>query len=254
MCRVLGVSTSEFCAWRTTPVSDREERNRDPRKKVREAFEESRGTYESPCVHRELRENGDVVSTKKVAKLMREERLVARRKKRFRATTDSKHEDPIAPNLVNRDFRAPAPNDTWVTDVTCIWTREGWLVLAALIDLYSRRVVGWATSANNDRVLALDALRDALTKPRPAPGLVHHSDRGSPYARDDCREELRGWDFVVRFRQDIHVTSAAGETKPAREWLSRKGHSKAMRGTLATAKQYEVGAVVTVHAPGMKDS
>ncbi len=128
---------------------------------------------------------------------MREEGLVARAKKRFRATTDSKHDDPIAPNLVERDFITDEKNDTWVTDVTCIWTRSGWLFLAVMLDLFSRRVVGWATSSTNDRFLALDALRDALTKRRPPVGLIHHSDRGSPYASADYRAELERFGIVA---------------------------------------------------------
>ena len=121
---------------------------------------------------------------------MREGGLIARPRKRFRATTDSKHDDPIAPNLLAREFRVDDKNLVWVTDVTAIWTRSGWLFLAVMLDLFSRRVVGWATSAANDRFLALDALRDAIEKRNPLPGLKQHSDRGSPYASDEYREEL----------------------------------------------------------------
>jgi len=197
MCRVLGVSTSGFYGWKAQPVSKREARDAALLKRVHSAFEASRRTYGSPRVRAELCAEGDVVSTKKVAKLMREEGLVARTKKRFRATTDSKHDDPIAPNVVERNFITAAKNDTWVTDVTCIWTRCGWLYLAVMLDLFSRRVVGWATSATNDRFLALDALRDALTKRRPPAGLVHHSDRGSPYASADYRSELERFGAVA---------------------------------------------------------
>jgi putative transposase len=122
---------------------------------------------------------------------------VARAKKRFRATTDSKHDYPIAPNLVDRNFVTHEKNDTWVTDVTCVWTRSGWLFVAVILDLYSRRVVGWATSSTNDRFLALDALHDALTKRRPLAGLVHHSDRGSPYASADYRAELDRFGIIA---------------------------------------------------------
>jgi putative transposase len=121
---------------------------------------------------------------------MRNEGLVARPKKRFRATTDSKHNDPIAPNLLARNFTGKKPNEAWVTDVTALWTHAGWLFLAAILDLYALRVVGWATSANNDRVLALDTLRAALLSRRPARGLLHHHDRGSPYASHDYRRAL----------------------------------------------------------------
>jgi transposase InsO family protein len=190
MCRVLGVSTSGFYDWKAQPVPKRDERDAALRARVRAAFAASRQTYGSPRVCAELRAEGEVVSEKTVAKLMREEGLAAREKRRFRVTTDSKHDDPIAPNIVEREFETDQKNDTWVTDVTCIWTRTGWLYLAVMLDLFSRRVVGWATSGTNDRLLALDALRDALTKRRPRAGLVHHSDRGSPYASDDYRAEL----------------------------------------------------------------
>jgi transposase InsO family protein len=148
-------------------------------------FVEHKGRYGSPRVCRELRGRGEVVSEKKVAEVMRGSGLVARQKKRFRATTDSKHDDPIAPNVLAREFTASGPNEAWVTDVTAVWTHAGWLFLAAILDLFSRRVVGWATSANNDRALAIDALNAALIARRPEPGLVHHSDRGSPYASAD---------------------------------------------------------------------
>jgi len=191
LCRVLEVSTSGYYDWLAEPITERERRDEPLREETRTVFVEHRGRYGSPRVHAELKARGVTVGEKKVAKLMREGGLVARRKKRFRATTDSKHDDPIAPNLLDRDFVSNEKNEAWVTDVTCLWTRQGWLFLAVLLDLYSRRVVGWATSANNDRHLALDALRDAISKRRPPRGLVHHSDRGSPYASDDYRAELK---------------------------------------------------------------
>lgn len=197
MCRVLDVSTSGFYGWKSEPVSKRETRDAVLRVKVRRAFDGSRGTYGSPRVRAQLGAEGDVVSTKKVAALMREDGLVARVKKRYRATTDSKHNDPIAPNILDRNFITDEKNDTWVTDVTCIWTRSGWLFLAVMLDLFSRRVVGWATSATNDRFLALDALRDALTKRRPPIGLIHHSDRGSPYASADYLAELDRFGIIA---------------------------------------------------------
>ena len=130
------------------------------------------------------------VGRKRVERLMRENGLEARRKRRFRKTTDSKHSDPIAPNVVAREFEETAPNRTWVTDVTAIWTLEGWLYLAVLLDLYSRRVVAWAVSESNDTALALQALQAGLRARHPAAGLVHHSDRGSPYASAVYRAAL----------------------------------------------------------------
>ncbi len=190
LCRVLDVSRSGFYEYQVEPETERQRRDAALAAKARAVFVEHKGRYGSPRVYRELRERGDVVSIRKVAQVMRDEGLVARPKKRFRATTDSNHEDPIAPNLLARDFTASGPNVAWVTDVTAVWTHAGWLFLAAILDLFSRRVVGWATSSNNDRSLALDALNAALIARRPEPGLVHHSDRGSPYASGDYRRAL----------------------------------------------------------------
>ena len=196
MCQLLDVSTSGFYSWRNQPVSARESRDAVLLKKVATVFNEFGGKYGSPRVVEELRAEGHVVSERKVAVVMRDAALVARPKKRYRATTDSKHGDPIASNLLERNFRAEDKNLVWVTDVTAIWTQSGWLFLAAMLDLYSRRVVGWATSATNDRFLALDALRDAIQKRKPPPGLTAHSDRGSPYASDDYRAELDRFGIV----------------------------------------------------------
>jgi transposase InsO family protein len=150
----------------------------------------SRATYGSPRVHAELQAQGHTVSRNRVARLMRLEGLQARRKRRFRTTTDSRHNLPIAPNELARDFEVGAPNVAWVTDITYVWTREGWLYLAALLDLFSRRVVGWATSDSLSTQLALNALAMALRARRPPEGMIHHSDRGCQYASNDYRQAL----------------------------------------------------------------
>jgi len=190
LCHVLGVSRSGYHAWRKRPEAARVRSDAQLAAQVAAVHKRSRKAYGSPRVHAELRAKGTRVGRKRVARLMREKGLQARRKRRFRKTTDSKHSHPIAPNVLARQFDVGAPNRAWVTDVTAIWTLEGWLFLAVMLDLYSRRVVGWATSANNDTHLALDALRKGLRLRRPPAGLVHHSDRGSPYASADYRAEL----------------------------------------------------------------
>lgn len=121
---------------------------------------------------------------------MRREGIVVRRRKKFRTTTDSKHAHPTAPNVLGRAFDVDVPNTVWVTDVTYVWTLQGWLYLAVILDLCSRRVVGWACSEHNDRDLALTALRNAHCSRKPGPGLLHHSDRGSVYASGDYRSAL----------------------------------------------------------------
>jgi transposase InsO family protein len=190
LCRVLGVSRSSFHAWHQRPQAPRVGADALLAAQVASIHKGSRSTYGSPRVHAELRAKDIRVGKKRVERLMRENGLEARRKRRFRKTTDSRHSDPIAPNVVARDFEAPDPNRTWVTDVTAIWTAQGWLYLAVLLDLYSRRVVAWAVSENNDTALALRTLQLGVRARHPAIGLVHHSDRGSPYASAAYRAAL----------------------------------------------------------------
>lgn len=190
LCRVLSVSRSGFYAWCGRPEPPRECADAQLAARVAAVHTRSRGTYGSPRVHAALQAAGIRVARKRVERLMRKNGIKGRRKRRFRKTTDSAHSNPIAPNVVDRNFSAKEPNRVWVTDVTAVWTLEGWLFLAAILDLYSRRVVGWATSATNDTALALSALRAAVKARRPAPGLVHHSDRGSPYASAEYRAVL----------------------------------------------------------------
>ncbi|WP_437499251.1 IS3 family transposase [Sorangium sp. So ce1099] len=187
LCAVLLVSRSGYYGWAKRSESARAKSDAQLSVQIRAVHHKSRGRYGSPRIHAELRARGMRVGKKRVERLMRAQRLAARRKRRFRRTTDSRHNGPIAPNVIERQFDARTPNQVWVTDVTYIPTGEGWLYLAVILDLFSRRVVGWAASAFNDRALALSALAFALGTRRPAPGLVHHSDRGSPYASDDYR-------------------------------------------------------------------
>lgn len=190
MCRVLAVSRSGYYAWKKRPEPSRNTQDAQLAVEIAGAHKRSRGIYGSPRVHRDLKARGIHVGKKRIERLMRESGLRGRRKRRFCCTTDSKHALPIAPNVLDRRFHAEAPNRVWVGDVTYIATGEGWLYLAVLLDLFSRRVVGWATSATNDRALALDALDHALKHRRPQTGLLHHTDRGSPYASDDYRAAL----------------------------------------------------------------
>jgi len=190
LCRVLAVSTSGYYASIARPVSRHARRDQELLKRVSSSHHASKRRYGSPRVHEDLKASGAKVGRKRVARLMQENRLVAITRRRFRKTTDSKHNFPIAPNLLGRDFTAVNPNTSWVTDITFIWTLQGWLYLAVIIDLFSRRVVGWSTSRNVDRHLALAALDMAVRQRRPGSDLVHHSDRGSTYASGDYRKAL----------------------------------------------------------------
>lgn len=190
ICRVLGISSSGYYAWRRRPESARVKQDAQLAVEIAAEHKRSRGIYGSPRVHRGLRARGVRASRKRIERLMRQNGIKGRQKRRFRRTTDSKHTHPIAPNLLERNFDPSRPNETWAGDVTFVATGEGWLYLAILLDLFSRRVIGWALSDTNDRALALEALNQALRLRHPPRGLVHHSDRGSPYASGDYRAVL----------------------------------------------------------------
>jgi len=187
---VLGVSRSGFYAWRKRPKSARTTKRAQLVAEITATHKKSKRRYGSPRIHRALRKKGIEVNHKTVERVMREEGIVGRQKRRFRRTTDSNHDNPVAPNLVARDFEPPTANAVWAGDVTYIATDEGWAYLAVLLDLFSRRVVGWAISDTNDTALALAALNRALHGRVVSAGLVHHTDRGSPYASDDYRAAL----------------------------------------------------------------
>ncbi len=199
LCTVLSVSTSGFYAWLSRPRTPSARARADEQLGVEIAavHARSRRTYGSPRVFASLRAQGQRVGKKRVERLMRQRGLRGERKRPFRTTTDSRHDDPIAPNRLARDFTATAPNRVWVTDVTAVRTREGWLFVAAMVDLFARRVVGWAMSETNDTALALAALERAVRARKPPPGLVHHSDRGSPYASGQYRAALAAYGMVA---------------------------------------------------------
>lgn len=163
LCQALGVSRTGYYAWAKRPPSEREKRDQQLRLLVHAAHERGRRKYGSPRVHRALKKQGETVGRKRVIRLMQEEGLVGRPKKRFKHTTDSDHGRPVAENLLKRDFTAKAPNQRWVGDTTELRTPQGKLFLAVIIDLFSRFVVGWALSAVNDRHVTLKALNMAVT-------------------------------------------------------------------------------------------
>lgn len=196
LCRTLLVSASGFYAWSRRGRSPRAQEDAALKVEIRAAHAASGRRYGSPRIHADLKADGRHIGRKRVARLMREEGLEGQRKRRFRVTTDSKHSYPVAANELNRNFTASAPNKVWATDITYIWTREGWIYLAAILDLFSRRVVGWSADSYIDRTLALDALGMALRTRRPEPGLIHHSDRGVQYASGDYQKQLSAHGIV----------------------------------------------------------
>ena len=192
LCQILNVSRSGFYAWARRPPSAHARRDRQLRVLIRASHEASRRTYGSPRIHRDLHEQGHRVSRRRVIRLKQAEGLTARARKRFKRTTMSDHDQPVAANVLGQDFVAEAPNRRWVGDTTeFVIGSSGKLYLAAILDLYSRFLVGWAVSAINDRHLVIKALQMALKRRAPGAGLLHHSDQGSPYASQDYQRILK---------------------------------------------------------------
>jgi putative transposase len=190
LCRTLHVSRAGFYAWHGRAPARRVRADERLGLEIAAIHTQSRQRYGSPRIHAELQDRGCRTGRKRVARLMRVRGLVARRRRRFRVTTQSQHPFPIAPNLLARQFERAVPDQAWVTDITYIPTGEGWLYLAVILDLCSRFAVGWAMSERITDDLTLDALDMALARRRPAQGLLHHSDRGSQYASGDYQQVL----------------------------------------------------------------
>lgn len=199
MCEVLAVSPSAFYEWVGEQEAEHARRDAALRTRIRELFVEFHGRYGAPRIQGELAKEGEHVSRKRVARLMREAGLRAKTSRKFKATTDSSHTLPIAPNLVDRRFDVDRPNAVWVSDITYLRTRQGWMYFAAIIDLYSRKVVGWSLRERMSAELVCEALDAAVRARRPPPGLVFHSDRGSQYASKTFRRRL----FRYRMRQSM---------------------------------------------------
>ena len=195
-CRVLAVSRSGYYEWRRRPVSERAKRRESLTAQIREFHVGHHASYGSPRVFRELRARGDRVNEKTVAKVMREAGIQAKSQRKFRVTTtDSNHTQPVAENVLNREFTAKKRNQKWVADITYIATLEGWLYLAAVIDLFTRKVVGWSMSERIDSRLVVDALEMAVSRELPDAGLVAHSDRGVQYASEHYQGVLTEYDI-----------------------------------------------------------
>lgn len=196
MCRVLEVSRGGFYLWLQRPASRRSVENCRLLLDIRAIHKASRGSYGSPRVHAQLRTLSKPYGKNRIARLMRENNIQAKRKRKFRATTDSNHHFPVSENVLDRKFDIETPDKAWTADITYIPTKEGWLYLAAVMDLYSRRVVGWAMDSRISRHLVERALSMACLNRSPQPGLLHHSDRGSQYASGDYQKLLTAHGIV----------------------------------------------------------
>ena len=191
MCGVLDVSRSGFYHWRARGPSRRARSNRDLDNRIRKIFARHKQRYGAPRVTTDLHDEGVKCSENRVARRMRALGLRAIQAKKFKVTTDSNHSKPVAPDLLEQDFSATAPNQKWVSDISYVWTDEGWLYLAVVMDLYSRRIIGWSMSRRINRHLVLNALNMALGQRRPGDDLIHHSDRGVQYLSDDFQDLLK---------------------------------------------------------------
>lgn len=197
MCRVLEVSESGYYAWRKRPLSQRKREDAHLTIQIQQMFVEYRGVYGSPRIHAELQDQGWHCSRKRVARLMREQGMDARRKPFHPITTTQNSRNLVEPNLLQQNFTASRPNEKWTGDITYIPTSEGWLYLAVLLDVFSRRVIGWAMSSHCDELLVETALRMALTKRKPKGDLLHHTDRGSQYTSRAYRQMLEQIEITV---------------------------------------------------------
>jgi putative transposase len=190
LCKVVGVAASGFYAWLRRAPSRRHTDDRRVSERIEQVFASSRQTYGSPRVHAELRAEGIRISRKRVARLMRERGLAAVVRRRFPRTTNSRHGQPVAPNLLEQDFLADRPDTVWLADISYIATGEGWLYLAAIKDMVTREIIGWAMADHLRAELACDALVMAIRRRQPPEGLIHHSDRGVQYACQDYQAIL----------------------------------------------------------------
>jgi putative transposase len=190
------VSRSGYYRWLKRKPSQREIDNKRMDDEIRKIYDGSKGRYGSPKITRELQDRGHRVSKNRVARRMRDAGLRSKVRRKYRVTTDSKHHFPAAPNLLARNFTAEVPDKVWVSDITYLATRTGWLYLTVIIDLFSRLVVGWALSSSLSHEMVVTALKRAIKNRRPAKSLVFHSDRGVQYACTDFRKELGKHEFV----------------------------------------------------------
>ncbi|MCT2195985.1 MULTISPECIES: IS3 family transposase [Paenibacillaceae] len=191
MCKVMNVSRSGYYKWRDRPESERERQHKEWTEQVKEVFDDSRQLYGSPKVTQKLNQQGVSISERTVTRIMKKQEWRSRTVKKYKATTNSKHSLPVQDNVLNQDFTASKPNEKWVTDITYVATGEGWLYLASVMDLYSRKIVGWHMSDRMTKELVLQALRQAYGRQQPDGEVLHHSDRGSQYASHDYQKQLQ---------------------------------------------------------------
>ena len=196
MCTVLKVSRSGYYKWRHHVPGQQEKRRQKLMKRIQYHFDGYKQRYGSPKIAVKLRGEGWIVSTKTVSRLMKKMGLCSRTVNKYKATTNSNHSLPVFDNLLNQNFQVLAPNCTWVADITHIQTNEGWVYLSSLMDLYSRKIIGWSVGSRMTKELTLEALRMAYERQAPTHPVIHHSDRGSQYASHEYRKQLETYKMI----------------------------------------------------------
>lgn len=190
------ISRSGYYKWLDRPESERDRQHKEWTEQVKKVFEESRQLYGSPKVHARLNQKGTSICERTVARIMKENGIRSKTVKKYRATTNSKHAFPVQENVLDQDFSASKPNTKWVTDITYIPTLEGWLYLASVMDLYSRKIIGWHMSERMTKELVLQALKQAHGRQQPLDSVLHHSDRGSQYASNEYQKQLKEYQMI----------------------------------------------------------
>lgn len=196
LCRLLSVQRSAYYDWQAQPCKVIPQEELALRRRMKELFRASRGSLGSRMMMKNLNQDGFEIGRDRTRRLMKRLNLKVRQKRKYKVTTDSKHNLPVADNVLNREFCRSAPNQAWGTDITYLWTQQGWIYLAVVIDLYSRRVVGWSMDRRMKKALVIRALMMAVNLRKPPPGLIHHSDRGSQYASHDYQALLRQYGMI----------------------------------------------------------
>jgi transposase InsO family protein len=196
MCHILKVSRSGYYKWLGRPESKRKRQHKKWTEQVKDVYDKSRQLYGSPKITQQLLKNGVSISERTVTRIMKENGIRSKTVKKYKATTNSKHMLPVQDNVLDRQFTASKPNAKWVTDITYISTGEGWLYLASVMDLYSRKIVGWHMGERMTKELVLHALKQAYKRQHPGKGLIHHSDRGSQYASADYQKQLQIYEMI----------------------------------------------------------
>jgi transposase InsO family protein len=196
MCRALHVSSSGYYSWRKAGDSKRDIENKKLLWQIRLVHKKHKKRYGSPRITEELKDNGYSCSENRIARLMRKNSIAAKTKRKFKVTTNSKHNLPIAENIVNGNFSASAPNCLWASDITYIWTSKGWLYLCAILDVFNRQIVGWSMDSRMTQELVINALRQAIWRRKPDSGCIFHSDRGSQFAGHEFRKLLKKQEFI----------------------------------------------------------